>query len=65
MCYTDIEKLRPSYIQSMSFSKKHEELIRRIEDYPCCISCYVTIEELNAAKNMKEAILKIIRGENK
>lgn len=46
-------------IQNDNFTK----LVERVEDYPCCMSCYLTVEELNAAKQMKESILKILKGE--
>ena len=39
-----------------------ESLIKRIENYPCCMSCYATIEEMKSAQNMKETILRIIKG---
>jgi len=40
-----------------------ESLIERIENYPCCMSCYATIEEMKSAQRMKETILRILKGE--
>lgn len=40
-----------------------ESLIKRIEDYPCCMSCYATIAEMKSAQRMKEALLRILKGE--
>ena len=40
-----------------------ESLIERIEDYPCCMSCYTTLEEMKSAQAMKDKILCILRGE--
>ena len=40
-----------------------ESIIKRIEKYPCCMSCYATIEEMKAGKAMKETILRILKGE--
>lgn len=38
-----------------------EDVIKRVENYPCCMSCYVTAEEMKAGKAMKEAIIKILK----
>jgi len=40
-----------------------ESLIKRIENYPCCMSCYATVEEMKSAQRMKEIILRILKGE--
>ena len=40
-----------------------ESLIKRIDNYPCCMSCYATIEEMESAQSMKETILRILKGE--
>lgn len=42
---------------------KLQSMIQRIEEYPTCMSCYATVEEMNAAKAMKETILKILKEE--
>lgn len=42
---------------------KLQSKIQRIEDYPTCMSCYATVEEMQAAKAMKETILKILKEE--
>lgn len=49
-----------------SLDFKESELqgkIQRIEDYPTCMSCYATVEEMQAATAMKETILKILKEE--
>ena len=38
-------------------------LIERIEDYSCCMSCYGTLDELRGAQQMREVILRILKGE--
>ncbi len=40
-----------------------EEVIERLENYPCCMSCYLTTEEKVAAKNIKERFIKILKEE--
>lgn len=39
-----------------------EELIERIENYPCSMSCYSTIAEMKSAQSMKQSILQILKG---
>ncbi len=38
-----------------------QQKVERVENYPCCMSCYATIDEMKAAKAMKDAILKILK----
>ena len=40
-----------------------EELIARLEDYPCTMSCHVNKDELTGARNMKETMIRIIKEE--
>ncbi len=50
----------------LAWDSKESELqskIQRIEAYPTCMSCYPTVEEMQAAKAMKETILKILKEE--
>lgn len=44
---------------------KYKDMLERIENIPCCMSCYVTQEELRAAKNMKDWIIEILKGERR
>lgn len=37
------------------------EVIERLEKYPCCMSCYLTAEELFAARNIKERFIEILK----
>jgi hypothetical protein len=43
--------------------RKVNNLIKRVESYPCCMSCYGTIDELNGAKGMRDIILRLIKEE--
>ncbi|HDG1611303.1 TPA: hypothetical protein PFD71_003193 [Vibrio cholerae] len=48
------------------YNKKEQELdalIKRIENLPCCMSCYITQDEQRAAQNMKDWIIEILKGE--
>ncbi|ASU03308.1 hypothetical protein [Pseudoalteromonas phage J2-1] len=40
-----------------------EEVIGRLENYPCCMSCYLTKEEMFAARNIKERFIEILKEE--
>ncbi len=42
---------------------KYKNVIERIENLPCCMSCYVTQDELRSAQNMKKCIIEILKGE--
>lgn len=37
--------------------------IQRMEDYPCCMSCHLTLEGLNAAKSMRTTMIRILKEE--
>lgn len=39
------------------------EVIERLENYPCCLSCYLKKEEMLAARRMKERFIEILREE--
>jgi hypothetical protein len=41
--------------------KTLQQLINRIESYPCSMSCYSTVDELYGARSMKEKILGILK----
>ena len=40
-----------------------KEVIERLENYPCCMSCYLHKEEMIAARNIKERFIEILREE--
>ncbi len=40
-----------------------EEVIERLENYPCSMSCYLTTEEMFAARNIKERFIEILKEE--
>lgn len=43
---------------------KDEELQRvvaRLENYPCCMSCYLKKEEMRAGNSMKESLIRILK----
>ncbi len=40
-----------------------EKAIARLEGYPCDMSCYVTQDELDSAKRMKETMIRILKEE--
>ncbi len=40
-----------------------DNAIARLENYPCDMSCYVTQDELNSAKRMKESMIRILKEE--
>ncbi len=40
-----------------------EKAIARLEGYPCDMSCYVTQDELDSAKRMKESMIRILKEE--
>lgn len=64
--FNELYSIGAEYCDKEQSSKKQqnlEELIERIERYPCCMSCYLTVEEMQAAKSMKESILQILKGE--
>jgi hypothetical protein len=42
--------------------KQLQEMIEDIEQIPTSMSCYVSLEERQAAVRMKESILKILKG---
>ena len=42
-------------------NKQMQEVINRLEDYPCCMSCYLTQDEWRAAKNMKEVLIGLLK----
>lgn len=37
--------------------------IQRMEEYPCCISCYLKYEEVVAARDMRENMIRILKEE--
>jgi hypothetical protein len=45
--------------QQENFNK----LIERVEAHPCAMSCYLSVKEYQAAADMKETILQILKGE--
>tara|TARA_R110000851_G_scaffold147061_1_gene286870 strand:- start:168 stop:419 length:252 start_codon:yes stop_codon:yes gene_type:complete len=40
-----------------------QEVIERLEEYPCCMSCYLSVAEMKAAKQVKEKFISILKGE--
>lgn len=38
------------------------EVIERLERYPTCASCYLTVEESIAASKIKARMVKLLRG---
>ena len=47
-------------------SKQKEQLltaIQRMEDYPCCMSCYLKVEEVRAAKDMRDNMIRVLKEE--
>ena len=43
------------------YNTKLEMIIERLEEFPCCMSCYITYAEMQAAKDMKNNMIKIIK----
>jgi len=39
------------------------DVIERLENYPCSMSCYVTVAELQGAQRMKDTLIKLIKEE--
>ena len=37
------------------------KVIERLEDYPCCMSCYLRVDEVKAAKQVKEKFISILK----
>lgn len=37
--------------------------IQRMEEYPCCMSCHLTLEGLNVAKIMRDVMIRILKEE--
>ena len=44
-------------------NKKIISTIERLENYPCCMSCYLKREEMIAARDMKENLIRILKEE--
>lgn len=40
-----------------------KEVIERLENYPCCMSCYLSKEEMLAARDIKERFIEILKEE--
>ncbi len=40
-----------------------EATVKRVENYPCGMDCYISVPEWKAAKKMKETIVKILKEE--
>ena len=40
-----------------------KEVIERLENYPCGMSCYLKKEEMLAARNIKERFIEILKEE--
>tara|TARA_S200002703_G_scaffold145002_1_gene139076 strand:- start:915 stop:1157 length:243 start_codon:yes stop_codon:yes gene_type:complete len=40
-----------------------KEVIERLENYPCCMSCYLKKEEMLAARGIKERFIEILKEE--
>ncbi len=38
-----------------------KEVIELLENYPCCMSCYLTKEEMFAARDIKEKFIEILK----
>lgn len=37
--------------------------IQRMEDYPCCMSCYLTKEEVVASRDIRDNMIRILKEE--
>lgn len=37
--------------------------IQRMEKYPCCMSCYLKYEEVVAARDMRDTMIRILKEE--
>lgn len=37
--------------------------IQRMEDYPCCMSCYLKYEEVVAARDVRDTMIRILKEE--
>lgn len=68
--YHEMELSTMAYIamvteQEMTKIPKGEILkaIQRMEDYPCCMSCYLTKEEVIAARDMRDNMIRILKEE--
>ena len=46
-----------------SIEDKVENTIKRLENYPCCMSCYLKREEMIAARDMKDNLIRILKEE--
>ncbi|MCP4985261.1 MAG: hypothetical protein GY928_04070 [Colwellia sp.] len=40
-----------------------QKAISRLEDYPCCMSTYLTVQEMKSARQMKETMINILKKE--
>ncbi len=58
-----IEEYEISYEVAEHIEAKIEEVIERLENYPCCMSCYLTKGEMFAARNIKERFIEILKEE--
>lgn len=45
------------------YEDKVENTIKRLENYPCCMSCYLKREEMLAARDMKDNLIRILKEE--
>ena len=45
------------------YKQKVEDVIGRLENYPCCMSCYLTVEECKAAQRVKNKFIEILTEE--
>ena len=48
-------------MNKVDYNTKLEKIVERLEKFPCCMSCYLTIPEMKAAQNMKNNMIKIIK----
>tara|TARA_R110000850_G_scaffold52859_3_gene127303 strand:- start:173 stop:472 length:300 start_codon:yes stop_codon:yes gene_type:complete len=37
------------------------KVIERLGEYPCCMSCYLRVDEMKAAKQVKEKFISILK----
>lgn len=40
-----------------------QRVVTRLEEFPSCISCYLTIEEMVVGNSMKEDLIRILKEE--
>jgi len=62
----DIDVYDVKCVAENSWNEQQERIlatIERLENYPCCMSCYVTQKEMSAARDMKDNLIRILKEE--